>query len=98
MSPVCITEGRLIFKGLFTPGINQVFLDLGVVQEKMTTSYPNLTTFDFYGSLQKANGQQPSPLRPSPEPYMDDCVHANTAGWNVLMEKFYESYWKNEFD
>ncbi|MBZ0252020.1 MAG: SGNH/GDSL hydrolase family protein, partial [Candidatus Methylomirabilis sp.] len=95
-SPECILTGITIFPGFATPQVNLTLLnDVGAVMQAVDADYPNFTFVPVWGTLQAAGGIPGAPniLFPSPSQYFADCIHPNTAGFNLIMSRFYDLYW-----
>ena len=97
-SAACIAQALLYFHGLLTPDINLIFLELGEVQARVAANYTNVEYVPLWGTLQIADGMNPTHLRPSPAKYFSDCIHLNDDGWNIFMGELYDQYWAPQLD
>lgn len=91
------------FHGLGQPDVNRIFY-YGLVDnvlQNLTQKYNryNYQYVSLWGTLQKTGGTGITPLPypnldyPSPEEYLNNgCIHANTVGWDILMEALYTNY------
>lgn len=96
----CIATAITIFHGLGQDEINRIFIRIGDVQNAIANSMPNVSYVSLWGTLQsQAKSGVPPPypdvLFPSPAKYFADCIHCNTEGYDILMNKVYEQSLKD---
>lgn len=80
--------------------VNQGMILFNTVLDSLKATQPNLKTIDIFGCLQRAANTPGAPRvdLPSPAEYMNDPIHPNTDGYKVIMDTFYQSYWKQQLD
>jgi len=86
--------------------INYSVMQLGSTLEKLSKEYTrkgfSFTYVPLWGSLQSAKGKGteqnslPKPVlsKPSPQEFMNDPIHANVEGFNILLSNLYTTYFK----
>eukprot|EP00004_Rigifila_ramosa_P002583 TRINITY_DN126_c0_g1_i1.p1 TRINITY_DN126_c0_g1~~TRINITY_DN126_c0_g1_i1.p1 ORF type:complete len:277 (-),score=62.91 TRINITY_DN126_c0_g1_i1:480-1208(-) len=103
MSSACVQYGNLVY-GLGVPTVekNLLFYRIQAWLYELKAIFPvNLTILDLVGTLQDAGGIPNAPdfTKYSPPELMgnlEDCIHANSRGYDFIMDQMYAQYWQGE--
>jgi lysophospholipase L1-like esterase len=95
-----ISQNFLTALNLTVSQVNEACIAFNTVLNTLKINQTNLQTVDIIGTLQEAGNvtNAPNTNLPSPAQYMRDDIHPNTLGFTVIMNEFYDKYWKSILD
>jgi lysophospholipase L1-like esterase len=95
MTPECVAAGQEMLGGT-TYLKNLLVAQITVIAEEIDADYPQVTTVDLIGTLQKAAGVPKAPdyEKPSPASLMGDgdCIHPNAQGYREIQSAIYDGF------